>query len=233
MLLEQNNKPTFFIRISSLCHVEICSKRSKIETFNHKLARVPYSKESAIAKGKRLHKQYSYYLTDFDRTRVMSNLELYKVKGAFQKVIEMDECFVVIRGLYDDLRVLYYNCNTFVSFIEVKTTGKKYMWSLELKAAIRQLQLYLWLLKELVEVIGYSLWKRHYVEEFSQVTNELIKRFPVEEDPNIEDWIRNAVKQFLGLAPMKVASYQYCKICPRGVQSECSYYQMRKNETDS
>lgn len=228
MLLEQNNKPVLFLQVSSFVHVELCGKRAKIETFNHKLARVPYNGKSAIAKGKRMHKQLSMYLTDFDRTRIMENLQLYKVRGAIQKVIEMDECIVVIRGNYDNLRVLTYQMKQYVSFLEYKTTGKKYMWSLEIRAAIRQLQIYLWMYKEIVEAIGYPLWKRHYMEEISQVTGDLIKRFPVEEDPNIEDWIRNVVKQFMGLAPMKVASYQYCKICPRAVQTNCSYYQMRR-----
>ena len=225
-----NSKPLFFLRVSSLCHVEICSKRAKIETFNRKLARVPSFKGDAISFGNKAHRNYGRYSTDFDRDVVRGNLERFKVGRAFERTIEMDECTVVIRGDYDDLRVLYYKAKAYVSFIELKTTSKKYMWSLEVKAAIRQLQIYLWLLEDLVKSIGYDLWKRHYVEEFSQVTGDLIQRVPVEADPNIEEWIKNAIRQFIGLAPMTIGPYQYCKICPFAIKAKCEYFSMRKGE---
>ena len=226
-----NSKPFFYLRVSSLCHVEICSKRAKIESFNHKLARIPYTKESPLAKGKRLHAQYGQYNVDFDRDRLRANLEVYKIKGAFQKVLELPECTVVIRGVYDDLRILTTEIGKLASFIEVKTTGKPYMWSLEISAAIRQLQIYLWMLKELCEAIGFPLWKRHYLEIFSQNTGRLLRRISVEYDQEIEQWIEAAVLQFLGLSPMTIAPYQYCKICPQQIKKECCYYFMRKETT--
>ena len=230
-LLQSNTqipKPLFFLRVSTLSHVEICSKRSKIESFNHKLARIPYGKKSALAFGKKLHKQYGQYITDFDREVVKGNLATHKVNRAFQKIIELPECTVVVRGDYDDLRVVTYEMKKLVSFIEVKTTAKKYMWELEVRAAIRQLQIYLWMLKELVEAIGYPLWKRHYLEIFSQNTGRLLKRIPVEYNDGIEEWIITVVHQFLGLAPMSIAPYKYCLLCPKQVKEQCSYYYMRK-----
>ena len=225
------NKPPFYLRVSSLCHVEICSKRAKIESFNHKLARIPYGKDSALAKGKKLHAQYGQYNIDFDRDRLMANLAVYKVGRAFQKVIEIPECTIVVRGDYDDLRILTTEIGKVVSFIELKTTGKPYMWSLEIRAAIRQLQIYLWLLKDLCEQIGYPLWKRHYLEIFSQNTGALLRRISVAYDENIEKWIEAAVLQFLGLAPMTIAPYAYCSICPQQIKKECSYYFMRKESS--
>jgi hypothetical protein len=221
-------KPFFFLRVSTLAHVEICSKRSKIESFNHTIARIPYKKGSALAIGKKQHAQYGQFNVDFDRDRLRANLAVYKVKGAFQKVMELPECTVVLRGDYDDLRIITKDMQKLVSFIEVKTTGKKYMWALEVRAAIRQLQIYLWLLKDLCEAIGYPLWKRHYLEIFSQSTGRLLKRLPVEYDQGIEQWIEAAVLQFLGLAPMTIAPFKYCILCPAQVKERCEYYTMRK-----
>jgi len=110
-------KPLFFLRVSTLAHVEICSKRSKIESFNHTLARIPYGKKSALARGKKLHAQYGQYITDFDREVLKRNLELYKTRRAFQKVIELPEVTVVIRGDFDDLRIISKSKNK-VSFEE-------------------------------------------------------------------------------------------------------------------
>ena len=119
-----------------------------------------------------------------------------------------------------------------VSFIEVKTTAKKYMWALEIEAAKRQLQIYLWMLKELCEQIGYPLWKRHYLEIFSQNTGVLLKRIAVEYDENIEKWLEGVVLQFLGLAPMTIGPYKYCQLCPKQIKEQCSYYFMRKESCE-
>ena len=227
----QYPKPLFFFRVSTIAHVEICSKRSKIETFNHTLARIPYGKKSALGVGKRLHAQYGQFITDFDREVVKGNLATHKVRGAFQKTLELPECTLVVRGDYDDLRVVTYNLKKMISFIEVKTTAKKYMWNLEVQAAIRQLQIYLWMLKELVEDLGYPLWKRHYLEIFSQNSGFLLKRLPVVYDEHIEEWLTRVAYQFLGLAPMSIAPYKYCILCPKQVKEQCSYYFMRKEST--
>ena len=64
--------------------------------------------------------------------------------------------------MYDDLYIVQENGKKYVSLIELKTTTKKYMWAGEVKAAIRQLQLYQWLLKEELEAIGYPLYKFFY-----------------------------------------------------------------------
>src|SRR5208283_5055177 len=104
MQVTQVSKPIFYIRVSSLCHVEICSKRAKLETFNRNLARVPSRKGGAISFGNKAHKNFGRYSTDFDREVVRSNLQRFKVGRAFQKVIETDDFIAVIRGDYDDLR---------------------------------------------------------------------------------------------------------------------------------
>lgn len=229
-----SNKPILYLRVSTLSHMEICSKRSKTEAFSKNKGSIPYTNKSALAEGKKLHRQYGYYITDFERERVRRNLELYKIKGAFQKIIVLPDITIVIRGDYDDLRIIRMivekNIKRLVSFIEVKTTRKKYMWNLEVRAAIRQLQLYLWLLEELVTKIGYSLWKRHYLEIFSQNTGRLLRRIPVQADPDIEKWIIDAVYQFMGLRPMRLAPYKYCIKCPQIVKQDCFYYHLRREE---
>jgi hypothetical protein len=129
-----------------------------------------------------------------------------------------------IRGRLDDLNILLYNGNKYSSLIEVKTTSKKYLWRRELNAAIRQLQLYLWLYKEVLEYLGYPLWKRHYVEEYSQRNGRLIRRVAVEYYDDIEDWIRLAIRKFQGLERMEVPPESYCKICPKNVKVLCDWY---------
>lgn len=225
--MSQVSKPCLYLRVSILSHIVICGKRSKTETFSKNRGTLPYGNKS-VQKGTKLHGQYGYYKTDFERERLIHNLDRYKIKDAFQKTIELPEVIVVVRGKYDDVRVLTSKIGKLCSFIEVKTTSKKYMWSLEVKAAIKQLQIYLWLLKELCELIGYPQWKRHYLEVFSQVTGRLMRRITVEYDENIEEWIKRAVYQYLGLAPMNIAPYAYCKLCPKYVKEDCPYYYMRK-----
>jgi hypothetical protein len=163
-----------------------------------------------------------------ERSALKNNLDAYKVKGAFEKVLELPELTVVIRGDYDDLRLLDSKIGKLVSFIEVKTTGKKYMWSLEVQAAIRQLQIYLWMLKELCAELGYPLNKHHYLEVFSQHTGDRMDRIPVEYDENIVEWITSVVYKFIGLQAMNLAPYRYCIICPKSVKIDCAYYQLRR-----
>ena len=237
--LECNSKPVIYLRVSTLSHVEICSKRAKSETFSVSRGTIKYKRGSALDIGKRLHRQYGFYQIDYssdfksmlreeERQRLKDNLASYKVNGAFQKVLELPEVTVVVRGDFDDLRLLESKIGKIVSFIEVKTTGKKYMWSLEVQAAIRQLQIYLWMLKELCEELGYSLNKHHFLEVFSQRTGERLNRIPVEYDEHIEEWITLAVYKLIGLAPMNIAHYKYCIICPKTVKLDCAYYQGRR-----
>jgi len=239
--MEQHNKPVIYLRVSTLSHVEICSKRAKSETFSVNKGTIHYRRGSALDIGKRLHKQYGYYQIDYsadfksmlredEREQLKADLSTYKVNGAFQKVLELPEVTVVVRGDFDDIRLLESKTGKLVSFIEVKTTGKKYMWSLEVQAAIRQLQIYLWMLKEYCESLGYPFNKHHYLEVFSQHTGVRMDRIPVEYDEHIEEWITAAVYKFMGLQAMNLAPYRYCIICPKSVKIDCSYYQSRRME---
>jgi hypothetical protein len=81
--------------------------------------------------------------------------------------------------------------------------------------------------KEELEGLGYKLWKRSYVEIYSQKTGLLMKRVPVEYDSNIEKWIIQSVQVFSGLAPMNLAPYAYCRLCPIQVKKDCSYFAVR------
>ena len=220
----QVSKPVIYLRVSTLSHVEICSKRAKSETFSVSRGTIKYKRGSALDIGKRLHRQYGFYQIDYssdfksmlreeERQRLKDNLTSYKINGAFQRVLELPEVTVVVRGDFDDIRLLESKIGKLASFIEVKTTGKKYMWSLEVQAAIRQLQIYLWMLKELCEELGYSLNKHHFLEVFSQRTGERLNRIPVEYDEHIESWIKLAVYKIMGIAPMNLAPFKYFIFC--------------------
>ena len=210
----------YFLRVSSLSHIEFCPKRFKIESFtrfNNKFS------SGSIALGNKLHYQYSFPYKDFDRVRARMLLGEGRV---FTKQIDN----IQIRGCYDDLKIVRYHDKKYASLIELKTTGKPYMWFREIKAAIRQLQLYMWLMKEELELVGYPLWKRGYVEIFSQADGTLMRRVPVFYDDNIEEWIRNAVNQFKGLAKVSPPPYQYCKLCPVQVKNKCDWYFIRSKQ---
>lgn len=226
-----------YLACSKLSHFEYCAKRSKLEIFGKVLA-IEGDGKGAIARGNRLHFLYSLPNKGFDRLLLRFRLRFKTVNGKFRKQIDN----IVVIGLYDDLRVLRKinlvgpnmgnTVKKFTSLIEVKTTSKGYMWSREVKAAIRQLQLYMWLLKDHLEQLGYPLWKRSYIEIYSQKNGVLLRRIPVEYDYTIENWIRYVVDCFKGLNPVSVPPFKFCKLCPRNVKQVCSWYQMRKEYYD-
>ena len=166
-------KPTIFLRVSSLSHMEFCPKRSKIESFNRiaRVNRIDGTFNKAMAEGTRLHKNYSYLNREFDRdllvNNILPNTEVYSK--------QVDD--IQIRGAYDDLRVYSYDGKKYVSLIELKTTSRT-LWSREINSAIRQLELYMWLLKDILESLKFPLWKRSYVEVYSQKDGTLIRRIP-------------------------------------------------------
>jgi hypothetical protein len=183
-----------------------------------------------------MHAQYGETASDWDSQLVKGILDSHKVNGALQKVLELPEVIVVIRGKVD---AFYADLEKFVHFIEVKTTGKGRMWSLEVRAAIRQLQIYLWMVKdyieglELYQGIVYHLAKEHSLQIFSQRDGNMLKNIPVIYDMHIEEWIKNAVYQFLGLERMTYAPYYYCKSCPDTVKRDCWVYHSRRLMNDS
>jgi hypothetical protein len=101
------------------------------------------------------------------------------------------------------------------------------MWSSEIASAIMQLQLYMWLMKDELDKQNYPLWKRGYVEIFSQKTGRLLKRVPVEYNNEIEKWILSVRDSFLGLEKVKVPSLRICKYCPRNIKQVCDWYAER------
>jgi len=210
-----------------LSHRDFCDKRAKTETFS-KMARTVRpdgSKNHAMITGTKMHAAKSFALYDWERDHIVYGL--LPKEHTFTRYLETPELDIFVRGAYDDLRVLRYKGEKYISFIEMKTTFKKYMWAREIEAAKRQLQLYMWMFKEELEGLGYKLWKRSYVEIYSQKTGLLMKRVPVEYDSNIEKWIIQSVQVFSGLAPMNLAPYAYCRLCPIQVKKDCSYFAVR------
>ena len=230
MIQQQSSKPFLYLRCSSLSHVDFCPIRSKAETFS-KMARTVRpdgSKNHAMITGTKMHAEKSFGLYDWERDHIVYGL--MPKEHTYTRYLETPNLDIFVRGAYDDLRVIRYHDEKYISFIEMKTTFKKYMWEREIKAAVRQLQLYMWMFKEEVESLGYKLWKRSYVEIYSQKTGLLMKRVPVYYDEHIEDWVINCVEMFQGLAPMIIAPYAYCRICPIQVKKNCSYYAVRSND---
>jgi len=173
-----------------------------------------------MIKGTQMHQSYSSWAKSFDRLVVRSQLQQFLVNNAFQRQIDN----IVIRGMYDDLRVLY-NPRTkekTVSIIEVKTTSRK-MWLAEEESAKFQLRLYLWLLEPLLTILGWKLHSRHYVEIYSQKDNHLIKRIMVAR-VSPEEEIRYIFRSWQGLEKMTVPSQYLCKHCPREIKKKCDWY---------
>jgi hypothetical protein len=222
--------PIYFFRVSSLSHSEICSKRSKIEVFtkfNNQFV------SGTIAYGNKFHFNFSHPLKSFDRAKLrytlgMSDYNGNETRKVFKKQIEDVE----VRGTPDDFRIYEYQGKKYTSLIEIKTTSLAYMWSLEVKAAIRQLQLYMYLMKDDLEKAGYPLWKRGYLEIYSQHSGKLIRRIPVEYDYEIEDWVREVINKFKGLSKVSPPAYSYCKKCPVQVKQKCDWYSLRKKEKE-
>src|SRR3972149_404092 len=139
-----------FLRVSCLSHSEFCDKRSKIETFmgsSHDYKGAANLK-GVIATGNRLHAQYAYMYRDFDSDLVLNRMERFLIRGAFQKQIGED---ITVRGVFDNLRVIQAKGIKYVVPLELKTIMKKTMWSREVNAAIRQLQLYMYIVKDMLD----------------------------------------------------------------------------------
>jgi CRISPR/Cas system-associated exonuclease Cas4 (RecB family) len=213
------SSPFFKFRVSTLSHYCFCAKRCKLETFQ-KFSFYNQSdycfNPSSISRGNRMHYQYSYPLKSFDRQLFLSQLP---------EVLQGQVDNIIVRGKLDDVRVLFNpdSQERFVSIIELKTTSKPRMWNVEIESAIFQLQLYIWLVKKLMRPC-WKLHKRHYLEIYSQRTGQLMKRIPVEEDPNIEDKIRYIVRAFQGLEKVQFPHRSTCRLCPKFIRSNCDWY---------
>jgi len=227
---KQNIHPPIFVYylpVSKLSRVEVCPKRAKIEIFKTpKIVTTTDTNQGSIAIGNRLHALYSYFQKGFDRERLRRRLYLLSDKGKYKK--QLDNIMVV--GVYDDLRIIrdVATGKKYTVLVEVKTTTMKYMWSREILSGIKQLQLYMWLLKDNLEYLGYPLWKRSYLQIYSQKGGKLMNMIPVEYDDKIEEWIKGVVEGFKGLRPVSVPPFAYCKRCPVSVKRLCDWYMLRK-----
>jgi hypothetical protein len=79
--------------------------------------------------GNRLHKQYSYFNKNFDRVRILALVENYLVRNALEHKIEYKDFIVVLRGIFDNLRVIRYRDKKYIVLLELKTTTKNRMWA--------------------------------------------------------------------------------------------------------
>lgn len=205
---------------------DFCPKRCKLEVF-HQVEKGDGENKS-MQKGTEMHWEFSVPYKSFDRRLLRYQLEQKKIRGSFQKEFEN----LILRGTPDDYRVLF-NARTqqkFVSIIEIKTTNKPRMFYAEVKAAIFQLQLYIWVMGDYLRQLGWQLHKRHYLEIYSQKTKRLIRRIMVEADPDIEFKVRYILRAFQGLEPWRYPEPYVCKICPRNCKDKCWLYQQRKKK---
>ena len=204
-----NNSPLFFFRVSQLAHFRFCPKRSHIEIFGHPEWKKYQDGNKPMKRGIELHEEYSAPYKTWDRRLLRYQLET-EAGPIFSK--QVDD--IVIRGVYDDLRVLH-NFNTgakLVSFIELKTTSR-IMMRAEVEAAIFQLQLYVWIMRDLIKP-PWTLHSRHYLEIIDQHTNRLIRRIMVCEDPDIEEKIQYIVRAFKGLEKIERTDTRRCRFLP-------------------
>jgi CRISPR/Cas system-associated exonuclease Cas4 (RecB family) len=206
---------TFFIRvrISDLAQYKFCPKRSKLQRFRE----FTQSGNKFMAKGNTMHWQYSCPYKSFDRRKLRYKLE--QITHVFTRNIDNWE----IRGIPDDFKVLF-NPRTqekWVSIVEIKTTNHTRLWNNEENAAIFQLQLYVWLLEPYLTRLGYKLWRRHYVEIYSQKDGKLLRRIPVEPLSNVEDTLRYIFRSYQGLEKWRYPEEWVCKRCPKNIKLNC------------
>ena len=223
MSLSQPPSFSIYIRVSELSHYTLCPKRSRLEVYG---PREKYGEFSSkyVQKGNEMHKAYSTPYKSFDR-----QLLRYQLGQKYGKVFQRQVDNIILRGVYDDLRVLY-NPRTgqkVVSVVEVKTTSRKMtsrkMSTLEIESAEFQLRLYLWILKPLIEGLGWKMHTRHYVETYSQFDGKLIKRYLVREDPEMEETIRYIIRSWKGLEKVRIPHKSVCHMCPKRIKERCDW----------
>jgi len=151
----------------------------------------------------------------------------------FSKEIKTKEYTIRVNGAYDDLRIIKVEGKKYTVLVELKTTSKRYMWSHEVNTAKKQLQLYMWLLKDLLDIVKFPMWRRGYVEIYSQKTGNPLKVIPVEYDSSIELWIKSTVEAYLGLRPIRVPDLKLCRYCPSQVKRVCSWYSIRRGNKNA
>lgn len=216
------------IRVSDLSKFILCPKRSKIEGLRQINRNQPRT-TGVMAKGTQMHSEYSVPYKSFDR-----RLLRYRLEDTYGRVFTRDLEKDQIRGIPDDYRVLMKNSTQrpsltkVVSIIEVKTTSKKKLWRVEEDVAVLQLLIYCWLMRPLLENLGYKIHTRHYVEIYSQKTKKLIKRIPIDiqSEKYMEEYIKGIIEVWYGLRKMTLPPRWICKKCPRVIKEKCGYWKV-------
>jgi len=202
--------------VSNLSHYYICPSRARIEGLN----KVKNTKSThAMKKGIQFHFEYQLPYKSLDRRILLYQLKYPRI---YERTIED----ILVRGIFDDLRILIHYCEgrlsrKTVQIIELKTTSKDRLYTNETEAAIFQLQLYIWLLKPILEDLSYQLHDYHLLEVYSQKDGSLIKRIPVTEHDNIEEVILHIVNTWKGLEALAYPEEYMCKRCPRSIKEAC------------
>ena len=227
-----NILPSLFLynySVSVLALTEFCPIRSKIILLNKNNDFININR--AMKTGTRMHEIYSMPNKSFNRMLVKARLRRYSRKkygmDIFSKEIKTKRYIIRVNGAFDDLRIVKVGDKNYTVLVELYTTSKKYVWTHEIKMKVRQLQIYMWLLKDLLDKVGFPLWKRSYVEIYSQKTGELIKSIPVSYNDNIEEWIKYVSECYEGIRAVRIPDYKICKHCPRNIRGICSWYRIR------
>lgn len=205
-----------------------CPKRFKIE-----LTSPPQFETHAMQIGTHMHKIYSEPVKSFDREILLMQLENKKNYHAFERILDYGNKGMLIRGIPDDYRILQnpVTQKKYVSLIEVKTTGHADLWRNEEAAASLQLQIYLWLMRPILESYNYEIYKHHWLEIFGQNPKKLIRRVMVFEHEKMEKELCYIINSYLGLEKMWTPEFYVCKRCPKTTKENCSWYAMRtKND---
>jgi len=224
------DKRFYSFNVSTLSHSVFCPVRSKIEVLNKNSNFSTPNKVMRI--GTRMHELYLFPNKSFNRVLCRARLRKYSIRkydmDIFSKEVKSKGYTIRVSGAYDDVRIIRVGDKKYSVLVEIKTTSKKYMWSHEVNTAKKQLQLYMWLLKELLDLVKFPLWKRGYVEIYSQKTGNLIKAIPVEYDNNIEEWIKYTVECYMGLKPIRIPDLKLCRYCPSHIRKVCNWYKIRR-----
>ncbi len=209
------SSPFLYVKVSALAYASVCSRSSRIRN-ESRFTRYGNLDNSPKKIGIEMHDTYSSYYKSFDRRYLR-----YQLIDRYGNVIERITRNIVVRGKFDDLRVLikFPSLDKVVSIIEVKTTSRKDLYWYEKEASKFQLQIYIWILKPLIERLGYKLHSRHYVEIYSQSNKRLIERIPVYEEPDMDRIICNIIDSWYGLERSRYPPVDVCKKCP--VKEKC------------
>lgn len=209
----------YFFRVSEFCKFDLCPKLAKIVCFKE-YDYIPSITNKYMQKGTEIHEELHGNKVErrpFDEICLRYQLGIDELR-----VYEFQVDDWVLRGRCDDIRVIF-NRKTqkkYVVLLETYTTSKDHVWELEAQVKISQLQYYIAMYKPMIESLGWTLWKRHYVEIRSQKDQHLMERIPVYEI-DVPEKIRLIKRTWNGEEPSKYPPKWYCKKCPKYVKKKC------------